>query len=306
VSPAWPVAGRLAVRQPQDAALCRVAERATCPGPPDLQTGVELPPGRRMAQHAGCRRYQWVRSRDARARPRAAGRALARGTARACRRRSGRRQRRAESADACDDFFCSLYASGMVGAGGKLRQGRCGAAARPVQAFRHSGELGGAPPGHARRPRAPPNGGAGGMRHGRRPPDDAGHLPSPGRSRRRTGRAPTGGRRHEGIGPPRTERTSCLIPDLSALGRHPLRAVATAPWGGLARGPRAGTGFAPSRSDGTRALGRRTGTKGAGSLPFPCLRSWKTARGTRGTCATASAARCRRGFRLSLWCGRAL
>lgn len=55
-----------------------------------------------------------------------------------------------ESTVAWGGFLCALCAAGVCGAGWGTRSDRGGAAARPVQAFRHSGERGQIPPGHAR------------------------------------------------------------------------------------------------------------------------------------------------------------
>lgn len=118
----------------------------SAPGPPRPAWTSR---GRSVGSCAGDRSGSWVRADPQRPRPGTTPRP-AWGTGLTHQPASARgRPGRAESAVAWGGFLCARYASGGCGVGWGLRSDRGGTAARPGQAFRHSGERGGTPPGHA-------------------------------------------------------------------------------------------------------------------------------------------------------------
>lgn len=140
---------------PATSATPAASGRRCPPGPaPEWSTdGAPTPPrcaACRWETSAQVRRCPWPAAADRR--PPCWPSSVGRG-------RGGRRRRRAESADArgASSALCAARACWAPGAG--LLKDRVHAAARPGQAFRHSGEREGPAQGHAHRRGSRPNGG---------------------------------------------------------------------------------------------------------------------------------------------------
>lgn len=233
MSPAGPVARRLSPSQERGAVLGPVAGGGTCHGSPGLRTGVELASSRRLGRRAGCRCCSGMRSRCVRDRPRATGRHLPRGVART-RRGRGVPRRRAESADACGDFLCSLCASEWSTptedsgrAGGQRRHTPCRRSATQVNGagLTQVTPGGGGPTEWRRR--------SDGVVDLRAWPATSGRpvaAAGPSRAPRRP-QAP--GLARHGAG-----RVSPVLPRVATVGLHVFRAAAAAARGGLPRGTR--------------------------------------------------------------------